>query len=108
MPLSCPKSRRLQTVYQVIGEILSEEAGDDDPDKRICHNFNLFMAPPTRVLQRDGTSLKESNVRGPACVLHLRWQSEHDQVERWAKKLEDAMSRVTGDSAHPRLPYSSR
>ncbi|CAN0155043.1 unnamed protein product [Pylaiella littoralis] len=98
----------LETVYQVIEEILSEEAGDGDFSKRNCHNFELFVAPPTQVLQRDGTSLKESNLLAPACVLHLRWQSEHAQVEGWAQSLEEIMSRATGGSSHPRLPYSSR
>lgn len=66
------------------------------------------MAPPTRVLARDDTSLKYSNVLAPACVLHLRWTSEEADVESWAESLEESMKIVTDSSVHPRLPFSSR
>ncbi len=93
-------------MYQVIEESLSIEAGDDDLE--VCRNFELFMAPPIRVFARDSTPLKESNVVAPACVLHLRWESEDAEDEGWAHKLEERLSSAEGSSVHPRLPFSSR
>lgn len=101
-------SPRLQTVYQVVGESLAAEAGREDSDQQICHNFELFVAPPTRVLGRDSTSIKDAHVTPPACVLHLRWESEEAVVADWAKRLEDGMENVTSSSRHPRVPFSSR
>lgn len=99
----------LQTVYQVIGESLSVEASDDNYDQRLCHNFQLFTAPPMRVFPRDGTSLRESNAQAPACILHLRWERASAQpVKNWAKNLEDSISEAMSGLVHPRVQYSSR
>lgn len=106
--ICCPAYFRSQTVYQVIEESLLAEAVYGTCDQRLCHNFQLFMAPPVRVFPRDATSLKESNTQAPACVLHLRWESENVQVKRWAERLEESMSQAMGGSVHPRVPYSSR
>ncbi|CAN0055107.1 unnamed protein product [Scytosiphon promiscuus] len=96
----------LTTVYDVIGASLAKEAGADE---RRCHAFELFMAPPTRVLARDSTSLKDSKVMAPACVLHLRWESAEAGAESWAQGLEKSLSKTSRDGQpHPRLRYSSR
>ncbi|CAM9099432.1 unnamed protein product [Hapterophycus canaliculatus] len=96
----------LTTVYEVIGASLAKEA---DADGERCHDFELFMAPPTRVLARDGISLQDSKVMAPACVLHLRWKSAEAGAENWAQELEESMSRTTLDGQpHPRLRYSPR
>ncbi|CAM9105507.1 unnamed protein product [Ectocarpus fasciculatus] len=97
----------LETIYQVFGQVLSTEAGDDG---QLCHNFELFMAPPTRVFPRDSTqSLEDSNILAPACVLHLRWKSDEAGLQIWAQNFEERLSRATMDvSALPRVPYSSR
>ncbi|CAM9786167.1 unnamed protein product [Ectocarpus sp. 12 AP-2014] len=97
----------LETIYQVFGQVLSIEAGVDG---QFCHNFELFMAPPTRVLSQDSTqSLEDSNILAPACVLHLRWKSGEAGLQTWAQNFEERLSRATMDgSALPRVPYSSR
>ncbi|CAN0292095.1 unnamed protein product, partial [Ectocarpus sp. 6 AP-2014] len=95
------------TIYQVFGQVLSMEA---EVDGQLCHNFELFMAPPTRVLPRDSTqSLEDSNILAPACVLHLRWKSGEAGLQTWAQNFEERLSRATMDGlALPRVPYSSR
>ncbi|CBJ29108.1 conserved unknown protein [Ectocarpus siliculosus] len=97
----------LETIYQVFGQVLSMEA---EVDGQLCHNFELFMAPPTRVLPRDSTqSLEDSNILAPACVLHLRWKSGEAGLQTWAQNFEERLSRATMDGlALPRVPYSSR
>ncbi|CAM9402344.1 unnamed protein product [Ectocarpus sp. 13 AM-2016] len=97
----------VETIYQVFGQVLSIEAGVDG---QFGHNFELFMAPPTRVLPQDSTqSLEDSNILAPACVLHLRWKSGEAGLQTWAQNFEERLSRATMDgSALPRVPYSSR
>lgn len=98
----------IQTVYDVVGASLALEAASRDNGQEFCHDFELFMAPPTRVLARDDASLKNAKVLAPACVLHLRWTSEEADVESWAKRLEESMKIVTASPVHPSLPFSSR
>lgn len=98
----------LQTVYEVIRASLEAEARNESATSGFCHNFELFLAGPTRVLERDNTSLREANILAPACVVHLRWDDEHAGVECWGPKLEDAMRIASGDARYPRVPYSSR
>lgn len=98
----------IQTVYGVVGTSLALEAASRDSGREFCHDFELFMAPPTRVLARDDTSLKDSNVLAPACVLHLRWTGDEADVESWANRLEESIKTVTDSPVHPRLPFSSR
>ena len=98
----------IQTVYDVVGASLALEAACRDGGQEFCHDFELFMAPPTRVLARVDACLKDSKVLAPACVLHLRWASEEADVESWAKRLEENMKITTDSPVHPRLPFSSR
>lgn len=98
----------LQTVYQVVGASLAAETGADDSKRKICRSFELFVAPPTRVLARDSTSLEDASILAPACVLHLRWKIEAPEVDHWVQKLEDNMQGGSDSSARPRVSYSSR
>lgn len=70
--------------------------------------FELFTAPPTRVLPRDSTSLKDAKVLPPACLIHLRWESIESEGKLWAHKLEARMGKTTDSSVYPRLSYSLR
>lgn len=95
-------------MYEVIGASLEAEATTENANSGFCHNFELFLAGPTRVLERDGTSLRDANLLAPACVVHLRWDEEHTGAEYWGPKLEDAIRTASGDARHPRVSYSSR
>lgn len=97
----------LQTLHQVVGEILEKEAIAHDSDRRFSESFKLFVAS-TRLLGRDHTRLKDANVFPPACVLHLRWDESRPGATDWGRDLESKMGSNDVDVPHKRVPFSSR
>lgn len=91
--------------------VISEEAGtmvESTEENDSGLSFELFTAPPIRVLPRDSTSLKDANVSPPTCLIHLRWEGIESEGKRWAHKLEACMGKTLDCSVYPRLPYSLR
>ncbi|CAM9154840.1 unnamed protein product [Choristocarpus tenellus] len=92
----------IKTVYETLGAVLDTEGGGTS---NTCSGFELFKAPPTQILAKDSTSLRETGVVPPASVIHLRWVKEFKDQ---GMELEKVLTRRSNLSPYPRLDYSPR